>query len=211
MALCEGDDFWICKNKLQKQVDALEKMNNVDMCFHPAIVKNCTDRKSEYVICRHYSQDIIVPVENIINGGGEYCPTASLMIRKNIIKNLPDWYMSAPVGDYYLQIISSMRGGAIYLNDIMSVYRTGNNNSWTDSIKEKYKMIDFSAKSILALKEANLWSSNNYEKEFMNRIKICTNRINNAIDGKFNNSGSSGNFFGKAIKIIKKINKINIF
>ncbi len=36
IALCEGDDFWICKQKLQKQVAFMEVNKNVTICFHDA-------------------------------------------------------------------------------------------------------------------------------------------------------------------------------
>ena len=36
IALCEGDDYWIDENKLQMQVDFLEKNPEYTMCFHGA-------------------------------------------------------------------------------------------------------------------------------------------------------------------------------
>lgn len=35
VALCEGDDYWIAPNKLQKQVEVLENNLNVGLVFHP--------------------------------------------------------------------------------------------------------------------------------------------------------------------------------
>ncbi|AEE16179.1 Beta-ketoacyl-acyl-carrier-protein synthase III [Treponema brennaborense DSM 12168] len=40
IAICEGDDFWIDKNKLQMQVDFLEKNLEYSMCCHNAQVVN---------------------------------------------------------------------------------------------------------------------------------------------------------------------------
>lgn len=37
LAFCEGDDYWIDKNKLQKQYDFLETYPDYAMCFHQAI------------------------------------------------------------------------------------------------------------------------------------------------------------------------------
>lgn len=50
IAFCEGDDFWIDKNKLQKQVDFLEKDEKAIGCVHKYIVVdkngNETDEKT---------------------------------------------------------------------------------------------------------------------------------------------------------------------
>ena len=35
IALCDGDDYWIDPNKLQRQVDFLEDNPNYSICFHP--------------------------------------------------------------------------------------------------------------------------------------------------------------------------------
>lgn len=36
IAICEGDDFWTRKDKLQRQYEALESNPSIDLCFHPA-------------------------------------------------------------------------------------------------------------------------------------------------------------------------------
>ena len=35
IALCDGDDYWIDPNKLQRQVDFLQDNPNYSICFHP--------------------------------------------------------------------------------------------------------------------------------------------------------------------------------
>ncbi len=40
IAICEGDDYWIDENKLQMQIDFLEKNSNYSMCFHKSKIQN---------------------------------------------------------------------------------------------------------------------------------------------------------------------------
>ena len=45
IALCEGDDYWLDSNKLQKQVDYMGKNHECTLCFHNAMVVSSNDKK----------------------------------------------------------------------------------------------------------------------------------------------------------------------
>ena len=62
---------------------------------------------------------------------GSFCPTASTVIRADAIKPYIDFTHGLPVGDYFRQCLGAMRGGAIYLPETMSFYRTDVPGSWT--------------------------------------------------------------------------------
>jgi hypothetical protein len=87
----------------------------------------------------------------VISGGGDFCPTASILIRRNIFENLAEFLLTAPVGDYFLQVMGSMRGGAIYLPDPMCIYRRGTPFSWTtdmQSIRRRKEFFELIFKSL---------------------------------------------------------------
>ena len=44
-ALCEGDDYWICNHKLQKQVEYMRNKGNVSICFHDAYAEVYDDNR----------------------------------------------------------------------------------------------------------------------------------------------------------------------
>ena len=48
VAICEGDDYWIDRFKLQKQVDFMEKNLDFSMCFHS--VQITMAHKNDYYI-----------------------------------------------------------------------------------------------------------------------------------------------------------------
>lgn len=133
IALCEGDDFWNDCKKLDLQINALTNLPKVGLCFHPAYVSVSEEIKN---IKYNYSTEVkIFTLDDMIYMGGGGCATNSLMIRRSSIHPLPSWYFTAHVGDIYLQIISSITGGALYLPYPMSVYRKLSDGSWTSQNK----------------------------------------------------------------------------
>src|SRR5690554_6550272 len=84
IALCEGDDYWIDKDKLQKQYDFLKLNQEYSLCFHSAKIINEQDNfhfRGESIENREYSGQEILAEWTI--------PTASVMFVNNeAIKNI---------------------------------------------------------------------------------------------------------------------------
>lgn len=134
IAMCEGDDYWTDKDKLQKQVDYMEAHPDCSLCFHSADVevqgKAVTERQM-----RPYREDRKVLPEEIIDKTSGY-PTASLLFRTEMVKPLPDFYVQAPIADIPLQLMAAARGWAYYMDIPMCVYRLGGAASWTTLMKQ---------------------------------------------------------------------------
>ncbi|TVV42216.1 glycosyltransferase family 2 protein [Thalassolituus sp. C2-1] len=128
IALCEGDDYWIDPLKLQKQYDAIRE-NDVDICFTNAYMEYSGGRRKEYFTRRESSKHM--SLREVIKSGGGGMPTASIIMKAELLRNLPDWFVRAPVGDYFIQIIGARRSGAFYLNEVTCVYTVCSANSWT--------------------------------------------------------------------------------
>lgn len=130
IALCEGDDFWIDPQKLQRQVNILEAHPSYTMCYNRT--KHYSDKKGKYIgENRSYNKNQIASPNDIILKGGEFVPTCSIIYRKDIESNMPVFYTQCYIGDYPLQILSALKGEVFYIDKIMSVYRMDNQNSWT--------------------------------------------------------------------------------
>ncbi len=172
IAMCEGDDYWTDLYKLQKQVDYMENNPECSMCFHAAYMVNI-DRKRINVI-KPYNKDCVSKTEDIILGDGGFMATNSILYRKCVMDNAPKLFLNAPVGDYPLQILTSTRNYAYYINEFMSAYRVGVTGSWSSRIKlEKNieeKVIDINKRIIDMLIDFNQYSNGRYSDAIKNKI-----------------------------------------
>jgi len=154
IALCEGDDFWIDCQKIQRQVDLLAAHPCVDLCFHRSIIWFVDHREIRELSQELGGAETVIGAGRLLRESGNICHTSSLMIRKSALKDLPQWFWQAPAGDILLKVFGAQRGGALHLPDVMSVYRKGGSGSWSDQMREPRKMLHHLKRSVRTYRKA---------------------------------------------------------
>ena len=107
-------------------------------------------------------RDALIPVEDVIVGGGNFVATASLLCRTEAYRAWTPLRQALP-NDYSLQIQGALRGGLLYLHDCMSVYRTDAPGSWTRS---HGRLLDAPTRKLVGemLDAADAWTEGRYHR-----------------------------------------------
>ena len=164
IAMLEGDDYWIDPHKLQKQVDILEKEENIYLVGSNAYIlrNNVAELYSDYRDFSGYkvlnSKDLICPVLRL--------HTSTFVFRNIKISN--EWYENTSIfnGDFVILFSCFLKGKIVTIKDYTSTYR--DNPAGVSSIQTKYS----NSKSYIELFEKfNLISKKKYNL-YVNSIII---------------------------------------
>lgn len=150
IAVCEGDDYWINKDKLANQFSVMELNDQASVCFHSAW--ELDELSNTHKLVCNYSDTVqIVSPKTIITNRGGSMPTAALFYRNQNITEMLESYEGAPIGDFFLQSYLALNGEAIFLPEPMCIYRRNAKGSWTSSQQDKVKQSLYYKKMIKAI------------------------------------------------------------
>lgn len=169
LAFCEGDDYWIDENKLQKQIDFLEKNKDYIASYHNTLVVDRYKNRMKESEWELYDEHDIVNVLELGTKG--LCGQTATAVCRNFWR---DWtkkekeiFLSIKVnGDVKLSFYFAMIGKVHFFKEIMSCYRkTYDTDSWSSRNKGKNRCLE-SINSIDELKKfENFWGYNIYKKD----------------------------------------------
>lgn len=119
IALCEGDDYWINENKLQKQVDFLEQHKDVAVCFHRAKLVYDEGISESF---RDINKDTpqVTTLHDLVKGN--YIHTPTCVFRKTV-NVFPNWFVKVPTGDWVLHMLNAEHGNIYFMQEEMAAYR----------------------------------------------------------------------------------------
>lgn len=120
IAICEGDDFWVSTDKLQKQVTFLDANRSVQLVFHDS---NIVDENSILLSASplKIANEHKFSTKNIIHDW--FIPTQTIMFRNTIPNDDFHKFKNVINLDWALQLMCSIQGDIVYLSGLKASYR----------------------------------------------------------------------------------------
>lgn len=171
IAICEGDDYWLDENKLQKQIDFLEIRSDCSMCFSAILLYH----EQEDFFEAHYAQSLLqkdaITLEDLIENNyiGNF---SCCMYRADIVKKLPQEIYDLNTVDWMFNMACAQSGSIGFIQDQMSVYRLHANGAWTG--KDLFEQLEGICEYIDV---SNKFFNYKYDLLFSRRKKIIKDEI----------------------------------
>lgn len=142
VAFCEGDDFWIAPDKLEKQVGFLEANPDFSVCCHRVEMVFGEERDApenrRYVYKDCASHDprirdgVFFADEAVAN---YYFQTGSHCFRWRFRDGFPHWFEKRMLLDHYLFLLHAAEGKIKYFDEAMSCWRRHQSGySWLQTV-----------------------------------------------------------------------------
>ena len=136
VAILDGDDYFTSPQKLQRQVDFLDTHPECVICFHNVVAISENGNEAEK-LCDP-DQKEITDIQQLL--WGNFIPACSIMYRREPLFEIPDWFLTAKMGDWPLNILKAQHGKIGYLNEVMAAYRVHVAGVWT-SRKRSHQLL----------------------------------------------------------------------
>lgn len=171
VAICEGDDFWTSKHKLQRQVDFLDAHPDYSTCFH-RVINYFEDRGTKSL--SNGGQQINTDILDLARSN--YISNVSAVFRRHLIGELPEWFAQVSTYDYAIHLLNAQYGKIHYMNRPMAVYRQHGRAIWSEAGMDKKLDIALTIRELLMayFKEKN---KKVYEALRQAHTQICLNLI----------------------------------
>jgi glycosyltransferase involved in cell wall biosynthesis len=127
IALCEGDDFWTHPEKLQIQVDFMERNPQFSCCFHRTSLVDENDAiiHKEYFMPDGSEFDFL---DCLVKLKKKYA-TCSMVCRREAVGNPKPWFLKSPT-DMFLELQLALHGKIGFIDRNMGAYRKHGGGVW---------------------------------------------------------------------------------
>jgi len=127
IAVLEGDDYWISPDKLQRQVDAMERHPEWAVCFQRVRVVYDDGRPPGEQPTG--PQKPVFTLRDLL--AGNPIQTCGVVYRAGVVSALPAGFAGLALGDWPLAILHALHGDIGFLDEVMAVYRRHAGGAWS--------------------------------------------------------------------------------
>lgn len=131
IAICDPDDYWINRNKLQLQFDFLENNPKFSLCFHRVLNYYENDKSKSL---SNGGQKVITTIVDLSTSN--YISNVSVFFRNNLFE-LPSGIETFAYFDYLLHMLCAEKGNIYYFSKVMAVYRKHSTGISSEENREK--------------------------------------------------------------------------
>lgn len=140
IAWLEGDDFWTCPEKLQKQVSLLESHPEYSCCFHWT---QWVEPDSSPHNFGPPEKKLFFTLDDLLRFG-HFVPTSSVLVRNHLRDTYPDWMKESDIMDMSYLILFAQHGQLGFIDEVMSSYiHHGSGLFSGEEASEKVKKVMF--------------------------------------------------------------------
>lgn len=144
IAICEGDDYWTDKHKLQLQADFLDSHPDYSTCFH-RVINYYEDKGTKSL--SNGGQKTVTDISDLARSN--YISNVSALFRRGLFGTLPEWFARVSTYDYAIHLLNAQYGKIYYMKRPMAVYRQHSNAIWSKAGMDKKFNISLVVRELL--------------------------------------------------------------
>jgi glycosyltransferase involved in cell wall biosynthesis len=133
-AFLEGDDYWCDKNKLQKQVEALEQNPDCMICGHNTLFKDIVTRKEWLLVD---SSKFNIKSKYTLKDNFGVHPSSRVYRNTIDLTDVP----SNMLFDTHIYLLYLTRGDLFYIDEVMSVYNKTGTSFWSGKSRKERRLL----------------------------------------------------------------------
>ena len=153
LAILEGDDYWTCEDKLQRQVDLLDAHPDCAICCHRVLFLDESRAEKPYPGSgvRPRRPSGTYTLEDLLRDN--FVVTCSTVLRRELMVPLPATFAALRVGDWPRNALAARHGNIQLMDENMATYRLHPTSVWSSlspsrQLREMIRMLELLEKEL---------------------------------------------------------------